>query len=79
MHSLQLAIGGATALSLTSILACLVVAPVIMNQVNDIWAELDQEMLEFRVGSRRLVVCRIAGLRTTYGSCMLGGGTRGLL
>jgi hypothetical protein len=55
--ALRAAVTGATTLSIITILACILFAPMIVNEVNDIWRELDMEMLEFRVGTYHDCFC----------------------
>lgn len=47
--ALRVAVCAATLMSCGAILACILFAPMIFSEVNDIWSELDREMLEFRV------------------------------
>lgn len=48
-YAIRTAVACATILSLVTILTCIVFTPMIMNEVNSIWDELDTEMVEFRV------------------------------
>ena len=44
-----LATGVATVFGMLAVAGCMIYAPLIMREVNDVWAELDEQMDDFKV------------------------------